>query len=84
MNDKAIVIEQAYNELRISRSKVDLDALQMHLHRLAGSSGMYGLPEISEHAKLLEAHIIELPQQIDELGEGIQTFVIKLKKLQPE
>lgn len=55
-----------------------LDGLYRHLHKLAGSGGTYGFPELSERASALEARVrawIEggtfRPGSHDELAEDL-------------
>ena len=84
LNDKAANIEQLYYRLLRSRSTEVRDDLQMYLHRLAGSAGMYGFPEISEQANMIESKLIDQSQKIDELAPEIERLVLCLKQVQSD
>ncbi len=83
---KAVEIERQWSAVRSSRySSVAVSALADYLHRLAGSTGMYGYTELSERVQTLEARLTT-PVALDPLwrtdvAERVQGLLDALNEL---
>ena len=79
--DKVTDIYMEWNTCK-ERKLVNDSTLTSHLHKLAGSAGMYDFFELGENARALELSILKLDNDIpDQIIDEIDSGLTKLKEL---
>lgn len=62
--EKLKLMHQLIDEINKTVNKENLQALRFHIHKLAGSSGTYGFPELSILCREFEGKILQKMQEL--------------------
>jgi HPt (histidine-containing phosphotransfer) domain-containing protein len=59
----------------------DVQVLSNLIHQIAGSSGSYGLTELSEHCLMIEEKLIADADFTTEIVPSVKTLLVEMKRL---
>lgn len=85
--EKLKLIEQFLDEMHESVREQTLLDLRLHIHKIAGSAGTYGFPEVSSVCKQFEKEILQKIQELkDSKGDPrwAKEFLPYLDKIKKE